>query len=319
MSIAVNTRSKSLNILQISDGKPGHIKQATALIEAIDRLRTITHHSIEPLVIGSALRRWAWPGRSDIHETVKIVIGVGHATHLSVLALGRQHAASTVIIMNPSLPAFLFDAVITPAHDGFNAGANRLTTPLSLAPQPENLAPQPQSGLILLGGNSRHFSWSNDMVIKQLRQLGELYPDVSWEASTSRRTPTGFIDSAKAALPESMVLLDWQSLPPAWLTKTLSRAGHIWVTEDSASMLSEAMSTSACVGLIELNSCGKHNKLRLASRPLIEQRRLATLALPYPADYIVRSLEGLDCHPACGSRPDQNLDCARSLLALLDL
>ncbi len=302
-----------LKVWQVSDGKPGHVKQATALIAALGALRHVELSVLPAWPLRKALSALLRPNGSGFTQHPGLVIGVGHGTHPTVLALQRQLGARSAVIMNPSLPAKLFDAVITPLHDGFKAGGNRLVTPLSLAPVPDiSAAPDYQKGLILLGGESRHFQWQNADVLQQMCALAERYPAVHWQATTSRRTPENFAGT-RARLPSSIELLDWSDLPTDWLQQTLPTAGHIWVTEDSASMLAEAMNTRAYVGLIKLASSQRTNKLRRGTSVLIADGRLATLERCHSETYSATA------DTACEQRENPNIVCAQSLLTLLDL
>ncbi|GAA3969637.1 ELM1/GtrOC1 family putative glycosyltransferase [Allohahella marinimesophila] len=304
-----------LKIWQVSDGKPGHAKQATALIEALAGLRKIQHAVLPPWPLTKVLTTLLRPRGSGSQQQSGLVIGVGHGTHPTVLALQRQLGARSAIIMNPSLPARLFDVVITPFHDGFQPGGNRLVTPLSLAPVPKFSNPDYRRGLILLGGKSRHFEWDNEDVLQQMSTLAERYPAVQWQATTSRRTPAALVAAADV-LPASIKLLDWTALPSDWLQHSLPEAGHIWITEDSASMLAEAMNTQACVGLIKLTDTQKKNKLRRGTGALEAKGQLATLERPYAMS---EDVEAVPADRACGQRENPNIVCAQSLLAMLDL
>ena len=148
------------------------------------------------------------------------------------------------------------------------------------------------SGLILIGGPSKHFHWDEPRVLAQLREIVEQNKDVYWTLTTSRRTPESFlINLSVADLPINVVPCGQTDRD--WLPAQLAGAETCWVTEDSVSMVYESLTAGCRVGLIELVSetqgrivrglsrlraCGRVQTLKHPRHLLEEQPALAEAA-----------------------------------------
>src|SRR5690606_33820242 len=109
--------------------------------------------------------------------------------------------------------------------------------------------------LVLIGGPSKHHGWSDVDMLEQLRRLQQLSPEVRWTLTTSRRTPSAFERQlrsqfhAPADRPGTNVV-PFAETGPGWLADHLSRSANVFVSEDSISMVYEALSVGADVGLL---------------------------------------------------------------------
>ena len=236
----------ALRIGVVSDGKAGHLNQSLGLAEALQRLRPeVQVCQISAMARGAALR--ALLRRDSQGEAYDLLIGAGHGTHLTLLALGRACACPTVVIMRPSLPRRLFDLCIVPRHDGV---AEDERCWLSDGPM-NRLIPGDKcdEGVILVGGPSPHFIWDEGAVLTQLQTIAA---QGRWQLSTSRRTPVSFLPAARSLSLPNLTLHDVAELSPGWLGTTLAQAAQCWVTPDSASMVYEAMTAGCGVGLMDL-------------------------------------------------------------------
>jgi uncharacterized protein len=103
---------------------------------------------------------------------------------------------------------------------------------------------------LLIGGVSKHFEWDSDAIQVQIKSILARTPDTQWTLTTSRRTPGEFL--AAAAAPQS------DGRPPhRHRARLAARAafpccGTVWVTPDSASMVFEALTAGADVGVFDL-------------------------------------------------------------------
>lgn len=239
-----------LTIWRICDGKPGHENQSLGLAEALGRLTPCHVHPVSvgsqrgPLGrIRSALAASAGLSKPDL------ILGAGHATHPPLLWLGRKHRAKTIVLMRPSLPMGWFDLCIAPSHD-FPAGCDRPNLLLTRgAINRVTTGSGEKSGkLILIGGLSKTHGWDAAALLEMLAQATDRG---GWELSDSRRTPEGFIDQVRDCLP-GVTPFPHQETPSGWVPAKLQAAKEAWVTEDSVSMIYEALSSGARVGLLPL-------------------------------------------------------------------
>ena len=179
-----------------------------------------------------------------------LIIGAGHATHLTLLAARRAHGGRSVVLMKPSLPRRCFDLCILPRHDGVAADAHTLATEGALNRIRPATGRDSSQGLLLIGGASKHFEWDSDAVQVQIKSILARTPDTQWTLTTSRRTPADFL----ALLPQypNLSIVPHTATPRDWLPAQFARCGTVWVTPDSASMVFEALSAGADVGVFDL-------------------------------------------------------------------
>ncbi len=235
-------------IVVVSDGKAGHLNQSLGLAEALVRLcPNVGIREIPSLSRSKALLGLLRPPPLQGH--VALLIGAGHGTHLSLLALQRRCPCPTVVLMRPSLPSRCFDLCIEPRHDGGRESDRRWLSdgPLNRMAAEENREPY---GVILVGGPSAHYTWDSQAVVGQIARICD--GSRSWCLSTSRRTPRKFLPLLKDLSLPGLELHDVATLPPQWLVEHLARAEQCWVTPDSASMIYEGLTAGCAVGVLSL-------------------------------------------------------------------
>lgn len=243
-----------LVIWQILDQRPGHRNQVLGLTEAILRRTPAEIHELSAQGRLSGLR-CLWPGSSSHLKqlaTPDVLVAAGHRTHLPLLSLRRRFGGHAVVLMKPSLPLAWFDLCLIPDSHAFRSLPDHvvLTRGALNRIRPGNAADS-RRGVILVGGPSAHFSWSDDFVVSQIAAIVRRDTHMSWTTATSRRTPASFVRAWESRrLPGHLVTPENAS--PDWLPEQLSRCGQAWVTADSVSMLYEALSAGTAVGLLEL-------------------------------------------------------------------
>ena len=253
---AAQERDGALVVWRLVDGKPGHDKQSAGLLQGIEAQRRIACYDFD--MRGKAL---LWRqlgcharGRSTEVPPPALIVGAGHRTHLPMLLARALCGGQCVALMKPTLPLALFDLIFVPAHDRCPRRANVVVTRGVICPTAE-AAKEPRQGLILLGGTSPHFVWSTAEVAKQVQAIATAAPEVAWQVCDSRRTPPDVL----AALPElpNLQRRPHQTTSADFLHQALAQADAVWVTADSASMLYEALSARARVGVIALPGKGR--------------------------------------------------------------
>lgn len=276
LSEATGKRSP-LVIWIVSDGKPGHVNQSRGLAEALARAAPTEIHTLP------ALPAWlAWLAlllkRFPDNTLPKpdLIIGAGHATHVTLLAARRARGGRTVVLMKPSLPRRWFDLCIFPQHDGVAADAHTLVTEGALnrirpAMTRDSSHGPLRQGLILVGGTSPHFEWDSDAVMTQIKSILARTPGTHWTLTTSRRTPANFL----ALLPQhpNLTVIPHTATSPDWLPAQFARCGTVWVTPDSASMVFEALTAGTEVGVFDLPVNPK-SRVGLAIAHLADAQRI---------------------------------------------
>lgn len=242
---------RPLVLWRFTDGKPGHEKQTLGLCEALGRETTT---SVFDIPVQPGLRNlmyWATGNCPFGHglPAPDLLVGAGHATHLPILAARRAHGGKAIVLMLPSLPLRLFDLCLIPEHDRPPVFDNVIPTQGAINPVRVSSEHDSGRGLILVGGPSPHFAWEEESIALQIQALTESRPEVQWALTTSRRTPNSFSDRM---LTSELEYHPFQSTPNGWLEEQLSRAGEVWTTPDSVSMVYEALSAGCRVGLFKL-------------------------------------------------------------------
>ena len=235
----------------VSDGKPGHVNQSVGLAEALKRVTPTETHVIPSL---PGWRAWlslfikAMPCKTL--PKPDLIVGAGHATHVTLLAARHACGGHAVVLMKPSLPRSWFDLCIVPQHDGIAADAHTLVTEGALNRIRPSASRNAQKGLLLIGGVSRHFDWDSDAVQVQIKGILARAPETHWTLTTSRRTPADFL----SGLPQypNLYIVPHTETSSDWLPSQLGQSGTVWITPDSASMVFEALTAGADVGVFDL-------------------------------------------------------------------
>lgn len=268
-------RRKSIVIWRFIDGKPGHENQTRGLVQAL------AHHcnprviDIRPLSAIRAIFAWLFSSypNPESYPTPDLILGAGHATHLSMLAVRRAFGGRAIVLMKPSLPMRFFDLCIIPEHDGVRPGKNVLLSEGVLNRMEPGTEKDPHKGLILLGGPSAHYGWDEKHLLQQIAEVIRQDPR-AWIVATSRRTPESILSRLRHALPPEVDVVPHEQTTADWLPQQLSEAGVIWITEDSVSMVYEALSSGAACGLFPVPRKGETRITRGIDRLL--QRGLLT-------------------------------------------
>lgn len=249
--------SSTLTIWSLTDGKPGHQNQTQGLINALSSMMKVENYWIDC--------------QADFNQRLNAakalpqpdyVIATGSKTHLTAVILRWTYDVTTIVIMKPSLPMWLYDLSIIPQHDGVrecdgiicSQGAINDVTPANNS--------DPQQGLILVGGPSKHVQWNEAQVLDQIQQILALSPGTRWKLTTSRRTPESFIPAITDLHLPDLTIHPVDNTDRDWLLNAYQDSGAIWITQDSVSMIYESLTAGAKVGLITLtnNSRSRVNK-----------------------------------------------------------
>lgn len=236
-------------ILIVSDGKMGHLNQSLGLAEAL--LELCPDVRIEQRVPLPRMQAWSSliSGRLPLPATKpSLLIGAGHGTHLTLLALKRCWGVPAVVLMKPSLPLGLFDLCLIPEHDLPPRRDNVIPTRGAL----NRMRPAPKvpgSGMILIGGPAKNSDWPETRLLDQLRDLVRRDPR-PWQLTTSRRTPDSTLTLLQQL--EGIELFPVDQTEPGWLPRQLAVTEQCWVSEDSVSMIYEALSAGCAVGAFEV-------------------------------------------------------------------
>ena len=291
-----------MQIWYISDGKAGHRAQMLGLAAGLKRQACpvdLTEIAVQQLSLFTLIACWLsfWlfkrlPAILTHLPMPDLIAGVGHRTHWKVLLIKKivrhkSHHVKSLILMQPSLPVGWFDYLIIPRHDHPPVKAGILVTEGVLNPLVNEHRHQSGRNLILIGGPSKRHGWSEAGLITQLQQMVEQvmvhqHADEQLILTTSRRTPSEFLQQeflkklSTAQYPQ-VTVHPVEQTPTGWLFEQLQLASVVWVTEDSVSMLYEALTAGCEVHLIQMPRL-KQDRITCAVDDLLAQGLVKSLS-----------------------------------------
>ena len=237
-------------IWRIIDGKRGHERQTQGLIEALGRLMPVEVTNIPCLsLLESVAAALGFGSPFNALPSPTLIVGAGHSTHATMLALKQAYGGKSLVLMKPSLPRRWFDLCLIPQHDEVT-GTNVFVTQGAINPIQPFKEKDAALGLILVGGVSSHYEWDEASVVDQVGQI--VQSGGSWQLTTSPRTPASTLQQLENLNLPQLSVLPFVDTPSDWLPEQMSMASQIWVTPDSVSMVYEALTSGAAVGLMEL-------------------------------------------------------------------
>lgn len=270
-----------MHIVYVSDGKAGHRSQALGLFQAMQRQQanaTFEEVSINDLPIFSLIKALFFSKNTLFEQAPNFIFGVGSHTHFRVWLLGKIFKkAKTVILMKPNLPIAWFDYAVIPEHDGISANSRVIVTRGALNPIRNENHHQANRILIALGGSSKRHQWNQEKVLLSVQQIVEHNPSSEIILTTSRRTPAGFIDILKQqSSAKKLQICPVEQTPQGWIFEEMQKAEAVWVTEDSVSMIYEALTAGCRVGVIAMDRL-KQDRITNSVDRLLEEKLIANV------------------------------------------
>lgn len=287
--------------LIVTDGKPGHENQSRALCEALGLTPEFVR--VDYRAGGKALSypldwlriRWGglfraeWEGERPMREgsgtprAVRLVAGAGSTAYYPVKCLAGRMRCPSVAILTPRGYRLDFDCIVAPEYDRPPSRPNLVPVPVNLCSvDPGRYTREvaefaarhpwerPAAGFIVGGDNAVSTLDANELEA-QIRRARKLLPEHEFWVTTSRRTPPA-VDEVIAQFPFDYSLVysrtpDYNPTPAF-----VGACDRLFVTSDSASMISEAVCFgSAAVEILLTRQNRRDNKFLRLIRAL-EQR-----------------------------------------------
>ena len=271
-----------MHIVYVSDGKAGHRSQALGLFQAMQRQQanaTFEEVSIHDLPIISLIKALFSSKNTLFEQAPDFIFGVGSHTHFRVWLLGKIFKkAKTVILMKPNLPIAWFNYAVIPEHDGIPANSRVIVTRGALNPIRNENRHQKARILIALGGSSKRHQWNQEKVLLSVQQIVEHHPNSEIILTTSRRTPAKFIDILRQqSFAKYLQICPVEQTPQGWIFEEMQKAEAVWVTEDSVSMIYEALTAGCRVGVIAMDRL-KQDRITNSVDVLLEKKFIANVS-----------------------------------------
>ncbi len=240
-----------LTIWLVTDRKPGHRNQLLALASRLADRAPVKAEEIAVTGVAPDPRRWRRLPDPDL------ILCAGSRTHLTAVAARAARGGRLVVCMNPTLPTRLFDLCLIPRHGRCPDRTNVVATVGAIVNVVPSRDRDTRRGVILLGGPSKHHSIDETALADAVRRIVESTPTIAWDLSTSRRTPATLLGSLNALSTPNVTITPAERTPAGWVADSLARAGVAWITEDSVSMICEAVTTGCAVGVLPMPRVGR--------------------------------------------------------------
>jgi mitochondrial fission protein ELM1 len=264
-------------VVVLSDGRPGHYNQSLAVAEALKeiepvevilcqiRVKRYAKYLLRMLLNHTAGQKWLQKVMNDkrigwFYEGYDadlipdIVISSGKGTSMLNALLGLHYGAKTLFIGNPKkLDHRLFTAVLTVLDLGFD---NQIV--LDVAPTlpyrgdldafcrengPER---NRRYHALLIGGDGSGYRYTDEEYDALIAYVNRTSKDVNWLVTTSRRTPPD-VEKRMQAQMNTTMFVAYNQEPKKVIGTFLALSETVFVTEESASMVSEAVASGKSV------------------------------------------------------------------------
>jgi mitochondrial fission protein ELM1 len=290
----------------LTDGNVGTMNQCLGLTEALGVSPSIRLSRPRAPWRWLAPAMWPWPlaaqpksADSFAPPWPDLLIASGRTSFAPAAAIRRRAGEKTVLvaIQHPRTPLNWFDLVIIPAHDRVSGpnvlsteGALNRVSPAALAKgkaefEPVYAAlPRPLIA-VLLGGSNHRYSFDADVGARLGAELAAVAKanGAGLALTASRRTDPEALAALMAALRDVPHDL-WSGEGANPYMGLLALSDHIVATEDSVSMVSEALMTGKPVHVAKLKAKGKGKGGKFADlhQRFVDQGRTRPFA-PGPA------------------------------------
>ena len=241
-------------IWRLIDGKAGHDKQSLALVENLKnqtscKVFNINIQNHESPFVALIFKKY---NLDKLLTKPDIAIGAGHKTHLYLLAIKRCFDAKIIVILKPSLPFKFFDLCVIPKHDDVKSKKNIITIQTALVNFNSSMKKKENVALFLIGGPSKHYYWNTKLILEKIKNISKQYEFKRLLLTTSRRTPVNFVNEFNNLKIKNVKLYEHKKIDNDWLDKNITKVKNVWVTNDSYSMLIEAIASGANTNILDL-------------------------------------------------------------------
>ncbi|HCK28820.1 MAG TPA: nucleoside-diphosphate sugar epimerase, partial [Acinetobacter ursingii] len=130
-------------------------------------------------------------------------------------------------------------------------------------------------------GTSKRHQWNENKVLTAIEQIVQHNSHCQLILTTSRRTPEGFLNHLKKQDYASQLdIFPVEHTPQGWIFEQMQLAETVYVTEDSVSMIFEALTAGCCVGVIAMDRLKSDRITQLIDQLPFEQTKETIRLLP---------------------------------------
>ena len=189
-----------------------------------------------------------------------LFVGAGSTTYYALKFYARRYAKPSIALMYPKGYRKDFSVIIAGVHDRPKPRANLKISPVSLSfSRPQGLyKPQRKAVGFIIGGPNSCFEMGGE-ILKQIETVRAQFADCEFALTTSPRTPQATESALEKLSWDYSVIYSREPVNP--IGDFLAQCDWVFISEDSVSMISEAVSNgSASVAILSLKRKDAHNK-----------------------------------------------------------
>ena len=189
-----------------------------------------------------------------------LFVGAGSTSYYALKFYARRYVKPSVALMYPKGYRKDFSVIIAGAYDRPTPRVNLKISPVSLSfSRPQGLyKPQRKAVGFIIGGPNSCFEMG-DEILKQIEGVRAQFADCEFALTTSPRTPRATESALEKLSWDYSVIYSREPVNP--IGDFLAQCEWVFISEDSVSMISEAVSNgSASVAILSLKRKDAHNK-----------------------------------------------------------
>jgi len=270
-----------MSLLILSDGRMGHVNQSIAFAKYLNQPYDIVEVSfkqrlMKPLsylfdnlyILTSTLFN------ANITKQYNMVIGTGSSTYYAVKVLAKKMNAKSIVMMLPKGYCYDFSLIFAQEHDNPTQQKNIVITPANFSYiEPKGIYYEEKKSIgIVIGGDNAIFKMSKTTIQAQLDFIQKYYGDYRVAITTSPRT-SNEIEKLVASYNFHYELI-FSKTPLNPIPDFLEQCETVFITADSTSMISEAISYGKSNVIVLPLESQKSNKFKRFIQNLEEEKYL---------------------------------------------
>lgn len=272
-------------ILILSDGKPGHVNQSIAYARQLGysfdicpvAFKNRAAKTVSYLADRCGLLLDKLFHVEPISGVYTRVVSTGSETYYANRVLAKRLGIKSVAIMLPQGYRYDFDLIIAQQHDDPPLRENIVSIPINLTyVEPQGVVlPEPGHKYVslIIGGDSKRGQLAPDQLQKQVEQIFNQFPEHDFWLTTSRRTPLAVESVLRQFDFVRAVYYSEERVNP--IPDFLQHSEYVFLTADSTSMISEAVSFgSSCVEILPPSLPSERDKSSRMIRYLADRNSL---------------------------------------------
>jgi mitochondrial fission protein ELM1 len=260
-------------VLILSDSRAGHFNQSLAVAEAIKSFGSVEETYVEVkvkklgkyllrILLNSRMGRKLFKSRPSLKMIQTfydgyefkgqpdIIVSAGKDTSLLNAMLALMYGNTNFFIGNPKkLDHHLFSGVISVLDLGFDnqivldvAPTRSYNGDLMAFATTYDLDPQYEYYTLLIGGDGSGYRFEEEDIEQLITFVNATADKVKWLVTTSRRTPEAYEEKMEKEM-QAECFIAFNKNPQKVVAGFLELSSTVFVTEDSASMVSEGVAS----------------------------------------------------------------------------